>query len=158
MHPTWTVVLRLGWLCTPLQCASDLIPRRRRQKRISSFVNEGWTCETLHQLTPNPPQCTPQHSAVQPLARGRVSWPDHMRSREQGLNAGGNTHFRRANAFSLATCNRSGTQTDQPTRMEECPPSGDGASGEGEPSKSDSPPASWTPNPAGEQAQGKRER
>ena len=47
---------------------------------------------------------------------------------------------------------------DQPTRMEECPPGGDCASGEGDPSKYDNPPASWTPNPAGDLAQGKRER
>ena len=42
--------------------------------------------------------------------------------------------------------------------MEERPPGGDCASGEGDPSKSDNPPASWTPNPVGEQDQGKRER
>ena len=39
--------------------------------------------------------------------------------------------------------------------MEECPPGGDCASDEGDPStSSDNPPASWTANPAGEQAQG----
>ena len=47
---------------------------------------------------------------------------------------------------------------DQPTRMEECPPGGDCASGEGDPSESDNSPASWTANPAGEQAQGESER
>ena len=41
--------------------------------------------------------------------------------------------------------------------MEDYPPGGDCASGEGDLSKSDNPPASWTLNPAGEQAQGKRE-
>ena len=50
------------------------------------------------------------------------------------------------------------TPTDQPTTMEECPPGGDCASDEGDPSKSDNPPASWTANPAGEQAQGESER
>ena len=38
--------------------------------------------------------------------------------------------------------------------MEECSPGGDCASGVGDPSKSDNPPVIWTPNPAGEQAQG----
>ena len=42
--------------------------------------------------------------------------------------------------------------------MEERPPGGDCASGEGDPPKSDNPPASWTPSPVGEQAQGESER
>ena len=43
--------------------------------------------------------------------------------------------------------------------MEECPPGGDCAPGEGDPSKSaDNPPATWTPNPAGVRVQGESER
>ena len=38
--------------------------------------------------------------------------------------------------------------------MEEFPSGADYASGEGDPSESDTPPALRTPNPAGEQAQG----
>ena len=42
--------------------------------------------------------------------------------------------------------------------MEEDPPGGDNASVEVDPSKTETnPPASFTPNPAGEQAQGKSE-
>ena len=42
--------------------------------------------------------------------------------------------------------------------MEECPPGGDYAPGEDNPSKTDNPPANWTTNPAGEHAQGESER
>ena len=42
--------------------------------------------------------------------------------------------------------------------MEECPLDGDCASGEGDPSNSDNPPASWTPNPVEEQDLGESER
>ena len=42
--------------------------------------------------------------------------------------------------------------------MEKCPPGDDCASGEGDPSKSDNPPASRTPNPAGDGVQGESER
>ena len=75
-------------------------------------------------------------------------------------------HFRQANAFPFFEGSRIRSNlysvyyapTDQPITMEECPPCGDCASGEGDPSKSDNPPASWTANPAGEQDQGQSER
>ena len=42
--------------------------------------------------------------------------------------------------------------------MEECPPRGDYASGEDDPSESDNPPVICTPNTAGEQDQDESER
>ena len=42
--------------------------------------------------------------------------------------------------------------------MEGIPPGGDYASVKDDPSKTDNPPATWTPSPAGEQAQGEGER
>ena len=56
-------------------------------------------------------------------------------------------------SHSVATCSQFAIDTQRrlaEARMEECPPGGDCASGEGDPSKSDYPPASWTPNPAGD--------
>ena len=41
--------------------------------------------------------------------------------------------------------------------MEGNPPGGDDASVKDDPSKTDNPPATWTPSPAGEQAQGEGE-
>ena len=42
--------------------------------------------------------------------------------------------------------------------MEECPTGGDDASVKDDPSKTDKPPATWTPSPTGEQAQDEGER
>ena len=55
---------------------------------------------------------------------------------------------------SVATCSHFGTHRRlAEARMEECPPGGDYALGEDNPSESDNLPAVWTPNPAEEQAQ-----
>ena len=52
----------------------------------------------------------------------------------------------------------SGPTTPVEARMEECLPGGDYASIKDDPSKTANPPATWTPIPAGEQAQSEGER
>ena len=52
----------------------------------------------------------------------------------------------------------SGPTTPLKARMEECPPGDDYSSIKDDPSKTANPPATLTPSPAGEQAQGEGER
>ena len=60
-------------------------------------------------------------------------------------------------SHSVSTCSQFGIDTHRRSaeaRMEECPSGADYASGEGDPSESDTPPAVRSPNSAGAQAQG----